>query len=106
MYTQPKCTVLVLLRGTVQQVYENTVRCRRSSRRAKQLCCLGVVHLVYDALRYLPGSYSLLTHSMSALFGSYFGELFKPYSRYENTVHQIALHGVLNSHVRSRSRTP
>ena len=48
---------------------------------------LGVVHLVYNALRDLPGRYNLCTHSLSALFGSYFGELYRSVQQvYENSV--------------------
>ena len=49
---------------------------------------LGVVQLVYNALRDVPGRYSLCTHSLSELFGSYFGELYRYVQKvYENAVH-------------------
>ena len=38
---------------------------------------LGVVHLLYKVLRDLPVWYRLYTHSLSALFGSDFGEPYK-----------------------------
>ena len=46
---------------------------------------LGVIHLVYNALRDFPGRYSLHTHSLSELFGSEFGELYRYVQKvYEN----------------------
>ena len=46
---------------------------------------LGVVHLVYNALQDFTG---LCTHSLSALFGSEFGELYRYVQKvYENAVH-------------------
>ena len=48
---------------------------------------LGVIHLVYNALRDFPGRYSFCTHSLSELFGSDFGELYRYVQKvYENTV--------------------
>ena len=48
---------------------------------------LGVVHLVYNALRDLPGRYNFCTHSLSALFGYYFGELYRSVQQvYENAL--------------------
>ena len=49
---------------------------------------LRVVHLVYHALLYVPGMYSLCTHSLSELFGSDFGELYRYVQKvYENAAH-------------------
>ena len=81
MYTQPKCPVRVLLRGTVQ-LRTACVRKYSSLRIAvysvvNYMCSLGVVHLVHSVLRELPSSYNLGTHSLSMLFGSYFGELYR-----------------------------
>ena len=48
---------------------------------------LGVVHLVYNVLRDLPGRYNFCTHSLRALFGYYFGALYRSVQQvYENTV--------------------
>ena len=72
----------------IQKVYENSVRCR-------VLCTvwltavgsLRVIHLVYSVLRVLPGRYNLCTHSLRALFGFYFGELYRSVQQvYEITV--------------------
>ena len=38
---------------------------------------LEVVHLLYNVLRDLLGRYNLCTHSLSALFGFYFGKLYR-----------------------------
>ena len=38
---------------------------------------LVVVHVLYNALRDLPGRYNLCTHNLSALFVYYFGELYR-----------------------------
>ena len=55
MYTQLKCTVPVLLRRTVQQCTKIPFAVDRCSRCAEQLCGpVETVHLVHDALRYLP----------------------------------------------------
>ena len=57
------------------------------------VCCttvkgLGVENLVYNALLDFPGRYSLRTHSLSELFGSDFGELYRYVQKvYENAVH-------------------
>ena len=49
---------------------------------------LGVVQLVYNALRDFSGRYSLCTHSLSELFGSDFGELYRYVQKvYKNDVH-------------------
>ena len=49
---------------------------------------LRVVQLVYNALRDFPGRYSLCTDSLSELFGSDFGELYRHVQKvYENAVH-------------------
>ena len=49
---------------------------------------LGVVHLLYKVLRDLPVWYRLYTHSLSALFGSEFGEPYESLQEvYENGVH-------------------
>ena len=54
---------------------------------------LGVVQLVYNALRYVPG---LCTHSLSELFGSYFGELYRYVQKvYENAVRCRLLYTVV-----------
>ena len=48
---------------------------------------LGVVNLVYNVLRDFPGIYSLCTHSLSELFGSDFGELYRYVQKvYKNAV--------------------
>ena len=48
---------------------------------------LGVVHLVYKALRDLQGRYNLCTHSLIPLYGYYFGELYISIQQvYENPV--------------------
>ena len=48
---------------------------------------LAVVHLVYNALRDVPGRYSLCTHSLSELFGSDFADLYRYVQKvYENAV--------------------
>ena len=48
---------------------------------------LGVVHMVYNALRDLPGRHNLCTHSLGALFGYYFGELYRSVQQvYDNVV--------------------
>ena len=79
------------LYGSVLLVYKNSVPCR-------VLCTvwltavgnLGVVHLVYSVLRDLPGRFNLCTHSLSALFGFYFGELYSSVQQvYEITVRCI-----------------
>ena len=49
---------------------------------------LGVVQLVYNALRDVPGRYSLCTHSQSELLGADFGEQY----RYVQKVYEIAVH--------------
>ena len=49
---------------------------------------LGVIHLVYNTLRDFLGMYSLHTHSLSELFASDFGELYRYVQKvYENAVH-------------------
>ena len=49
---------------------------------------LGVVHLVYKVLRDLPVWYRLYTNTISALFGSEFGEPYKSVQEvYKNTFH-------------------
>ena len=48
---------------------------------------LVVVHVLYNAIRDLPGRYNLCTHSLSALFGYYLGELCRSVQRvYKNVV--------------------
>ena len=48
---------------------------------------LGVVNLLYNVLRDLPGRYNLCTRSLSALFGYYLGELYRSVQQvYENVV--------------------
>ena len=48
---------------------------------------LGVIHLVCNTLRDLPGRHNFCTHSLSALFGYYFGELHISVQQvYENIV--------------------
>ena len=48
---------------------------------------LGVVHMVYNALRDLPDRHNLCTHSLSVLFGYYFGELYRSVQQvFENVV--------------------
>ena len=49
---------------------------------------LGVIHLVYNALRDFPGRYSLCTYSLSELLGSHFVVLYRYVQKmYENAVH-------------------
>ena len=49
---------------------------------------LGVINLVYNALRDFQGIYSLCTHSLSELFGSDFGELYRYVQKvYKNSFH-------------------
>ena len=51
------------------------------------MCGLAVVQLVYNALRNFPSRYSLCIHSLSELFGSDFGELYRYVQKvYENAV--------------------
>ena len=46
---------------------------------------LGVEKLVCNALRDFPGGYSFYTHTLSELFGSEFGELYRYIQKlYEN----------------------
>ena len=48
---------------------------------------LGVVHLMYNTLKDFPDRYNLRTHSLSALFGYYFGKLYRSVQQvYENVV--------------------
>ena len=48
---------------------------------------LGDTHLVYIAQRDFPGIHSLCTHSLSELFGSDFGELYRYLQKvYENAI--------------------
>ena len=72
----------------VQQVYEITVRCRKLSTVClTALCVLGVVHLVCSSIWHLTSRYHLCTHSIIALFGFYFGELYGSVQQvYKNTV--------------------
>ena len=52
----------------VQKVYENAVHCRLLYMVGRTAVSgLGVVHLVYNALRHLPSRYSLCTHSLTQL---------------------------------------
>ena len=73
---------------SVQQVYEDAVGIRLLS----TVWCttvggLGFVHLFYNALRDIPGSNTVCKHSLSAMFGSYFGELYRSIQQvYENGV--------------------
>ena len=91
MYTQPKCTVPVLLCGTVQ--------IRTAGVRKFHLMQIAVYYVVnygevsqsgtpgVNVLRYLPRRYYLCTHSLSALFVSYFGLLYRSVQQvYENSV--------------------
>ena len=49
---------------------------------------IAVIHLVYNELRDDTGRHSLCTHSLSELFGSDFGELYRDIQKvYENAVH-------------------
>ena len=51
---------------------------------------LGVENLVYNALRDFLSRYSLYTHSLSELFGSDFGEMYRYVQKvYENAVRYI-----------------
>ena len=48
---------------------------------------IGLVHLLYEALRDLPVRYYLCTHSLSELSSSDFGELYRYVQKvYENVV--------------------
>ena len=71
-----------------QQWYENAVRFRLlSAVWCTTVGSIGVVHLLHYALQYLPGRYNLCAHSLSVLFGSYFGELYRSVQQvYENVV--------------------
>ena len=73
---------------SVQQVYENGVGFRLFSMVLRtDVNGLGVVHLLYSPLQDLPGRYNLCTHCLSALFGSYFGELYTSVQHvYKNAV--------------------
>ena len=70
----------------MQKVYENAVHCRL----LYMVGCtaasgLGVIHLVYNALPVVPGRHRVYTHSLSELFGSDFGELYRSVQKvYEN----------------------
>ena len=56
---------------------------------------LRVVHLVYNALRDVPGGYRLCSHNLSELFGSDFGELYIYVQKvYENAIHCRLLYKV------------
>ena len=73
---------------SVQQVYENAVGFRLYSMVWQTAVSgLGVVHLLYNALQDLTGRCNLCTHSLSALFAYYFGELYRSVQQvYENAV--------------------
>ena len=73
---------------SVQQVYENVVGFRLLSMVwGTGVSGFGVVHLLYNALRDLPGKCNLYTHSISALLAYYFGELYGSVQQvYENAV--------------------
>ena len=48
---------------------------------------IGLVHLLYEALWDLPVWYCLCTHSLTELFGSDFGQLYRTVQQvYENAV--------------------
>ena len=48
---------------------------------------LGIIHLLYNALLDIPGRYSLCTHSLSELFCSDFGDVYRYVQKvYENAV--------------------
>ena len=65
------------LYSSVQQGYENAVGCRLlHTVWCTAVSGLVVVHVFYKVLQDLPGRYNLCTHSLSALFGYYFGELY------------------------------
>ena len=62
----------------VQEVYKNPVHSGWfSTDRCTAMRDLEDVHLVYKALRALPVSYSLYTHSQIQLFGPDFGEPYR-----------------------------
>ena len=73
---------------SVKQVYENSIHYRLLSMAWEtSVSSMGVVHLVYIALRYFAGKYNLGTHSIRALFASYFGELYRSVQQvYDNPV--------------------
>ena len=73
----------------VQNVYKSSVHCRLFSMAwGGPASNIGLVHLLYEALRDLPVRYYLCTHSLSELFGSDFGELYRYVQKvYENAVH-------------------
>ena len=49
---------------------------------------LGVIQLVYNAIRDVPDRYSLCTHSLSELLSSDFGQLYRYVQKvYESSVH-------------------
>ena len=73
---------------SVRQMHENAVGFRLLSMVWRtDVSGLGVVHLLYNALRDLPGRYNLCTYILSALFGCYFTELYRSVRQvYENAV--------------------
>ena len=72
----------------VQKVFENDVHCRLFAMDwGTPASDIGLVHLLYETLRHLPVRYYLCTHSLSELFGSGFGELYRYVQKvYENAV--------------------
>ena len=62
---------------SVQRVYENSVPCRLFAMDwGTPTSDIGLVNLIYEALRDLQVWYYLCTHSLSELFGSDFGQLY------------------------------
>ena len=73
----------------VQKVYESSVHCRLFAMDwGTPVSDIGLVHLLYEALRDLPVWYYLCTHSLSELFGSDFGQLYRTIQQ----VHKNAVH--------------
>ena len=73
----------------VQKVYENAVPCRLFAMDWETPASnIGLVHLLYEALRDLPVRFYLCTHSLSKLFGAQFVQLYRTVQQlYENAVH-------------------
>ena len=72
----------------VQKVYESCVYCRLLAMDwGTPAGDIGLVYLLYEALRDLPVWYYFCTHSLSELFGSNFGHLYRTVQQvYENAV--------------------
>ena len=73
----------------VQKAYENALLCKLFAMEwGTPVNDIGLVHLVYEAVQDLPVWYYLCTHSLSELFGSGFGELYRYVQKvYKSNVH-------------------